>query len=569
MEKRWLIKEKGDSKTVASLAQALGVSELVANLLVQRGVRTYEEARRFFRPQISDLYNPYLMKDMDKAIERLDKALKENQSILVFGDYDVDGTTATSLVYKYLKHLNANVDYYIPDRYKEGYGVSFLGIDWAVENDINLIITVDCGIKENEKINYAVQQGIDVIVCDHHTVGNELPNACAVLDPQRPDCGYPYKYLSGCGVAFKFMQAYATRINDVPENYTCYLDLVAVSIGSDIVPITGENRTLAYYGLKKLSTDPCIGLKSVIKLTDLENREIQINDIVFKIGPRINAAGRIESGRTAVELLITEDENEADEIGENIDKFNTERKMHDNKITAEALHEIEKDVALHDSYTTVVFSEEWHKGVVGIVASRLTETYYRPTIVFTENNGLVVGSARSVEGFDLYKAISSCEDLLENYGGHTFAAGITLKKENLEAFKQRFEEYVKNNITEEQRCPTVNIDLEIEIKDITPKLYRLIKQFAPFGPGNMTPVFMSRQVYDNGCGRKVGKGGDHLKLKLVQQVGDNNCIEGIGFWMGKYFDKTSEYKPFDICYHINENTFMNNTTLQMQAIDIK
>lgn len=568
-EKRWTVKECNDKETVARLMNELGVDRLVATLLVQRGIKTYDEAKRFFRPQISDLYDPFLMKDMDKAVERLSKAIDNNEKILIFGDYDVDGTTATALMVRYLKGRNANVDFYIPDRYAEGYGLSEKGMDYASENGIKLLITVDCGIKGNEKIDYANSKGIDVIVCDHHTVGDEIPNAYAVLDPKRPDCEYPFCELSGCGVAFKLLQGYIQKHNLPIEDITCYLDLVAVSIGSDIVPIIDENRTLAYYGLKKLSDTPCTGLESIIDLTDLSNKEIQINDIVFKIGPRINAAGRIDTGKTAVDLLTTSDRDFAMQIGSEIDSMNSYRKEIDRTITEEALNQIKSDEKLKNAYSTVVFSENWHKGVVGIVASRLTETYYRPTIVLTENNGLVVGSARSVEGFDLYKAITSCSDLLENFGGHTFAAGLSMKKENLEEFKQRFEEYVKNNIAEEQRQPVIKIDMEIMVKEITPKLYRILKQFAPFGPGNMSPIFSSRQIYDNGMGRQIGRNLEHLKLKIVQQIGDNNCIDGVGFGFGSNYEIISEYKPFDICYHITENNFMNQTTLQIQVLDIK
>ena len=568
-EKRWTIKECSDKESVTRLMDELGVDRLVATLLVQRGITTYDGAKRFFRPQISDLYDPFLMKDMDKAVERLTKAIDNNEKILIFGDYDVDGTTATALMVRYLRKINANVDSYIPDRYAEGYGLSDKGIDFAAENGVNLLITVDCGIKGNEKIDYANSRGIDVIVCDHHTAGDEIPNAIAVLDPKRPDCNYPFSELSGCGVAFKLLQGYVQKHNKPIEDIICYLDLVAVSIGSDIVPIIDENRTLAFYGLQKLNTNPCTGLESIIDLTDLSSKEIQINDIVFKIGPRINAAGRIDTGKTAVDLLTTRDKDFALQIGNSIDGMNSYRKEIDRNITEEALAQIESDPDNDKKYTTVVFSESWHKGVVGIVASRLTETYYRPTIVLTENNGLVVGSARSVEGFDLYKAITSCSDLLENFGGHTFAAGLSMKKENLNEFKRRFEEYVKANILEEQRQPVIKIDMEILVKEITPKLYRILKQFAPFGPGNMSPIFASHQIYDNGMGRQIGKNQEHLKLKIVQQIGDNNCIDGVGFGFGSYYETISEYKPFNICYHITENNFMNQPTLQIQVLDIK
>ena len=555
-EKLWTVKECNDKESVERLMKDVGVDRLIATLLVQRGIHNYDEAKKFFRPQLSDLYDPFLMKDMDKAVDRLTRAIDNKENILIFGDYDVDGTTATALMLRYLKSRNANVIFYIPDRYLEGYGLSTQGIDYAAENGTTLLITVDCGIKGNENIDYANSKGIDVIVCDHHTVGEELPKALAVLDPKRPDCGYPFNELSGCGVAFKLLQGYIQKHNLDLEDITRYLDLVAVSIGSDIVPIIDENRILAFYGLQELNTSPCTGLESIIDLTDLSNKEIQINDIVFKIGPRINAAGRIDTGKTAVELLTTTDRDFALQIGNSIDGMNSYRKEIDHNITEEAIAQIEADENLKNAYSTVVFSPNWHKGVVGIVASRLTESYYRPTIVLTENNGLVVGSARSVEGFDLYSAVTACGDLLESFGGHTYAAGLTMKKENLEPFKQRFEEYVKANITEEQRRPIIRIDTEILIKEITPKTFRILKQFAPFGPGNMSPIFASRQIYDNGMGRQIGKNLEHLKLKIVQQIGDNNCIDGVGF-------------GFDICYHIVENNFMNQTTLQIQLLDLK
>ncbi|MBQ2352295.1 MAG: single-stranded-DNA-specific exonuclease RecJ, partial [Bacteroidales bacterium] len=481
-EKLWTVKECDDKESVERLMKDVGVDKLVATLLVQRGIHNYDEAKRFFRPQLADLYDPFLMKDMDKAVDRLTRAIDNKEKILIFGDYDVDGTTATALMLRYLKSRNANVDFYIPDRYLEGYGLSSQGIDYAAENGTTLLITVDCGIKGNEKIDYANSKGIDVIVCDHHTVGEELPKAFAVLDPKRPDCNYPFNELSGCGVAFKLLQGYIQKHNLDIEDITRYLDLVAVSIGSDIVPIIDENRILAYYGLQELNTSPCTGLESIIDLTDLSSKEIQINDIVFKIGPRINAAGRIDTGKTAVELLTTTDRDFALQIGNSIDGMNSYRKEIDRNITEEAIAQIEADENLKNAYSTVVFSPNWHKGVVGIVASRLTESYYRPTIVLTENNGLVVGSARSVEGFDLYSAVTACGDLLESFGGHTYAAGLTMKKENLEPFRQRFEEYVRANITEDQRRPVIRIDTEIMIKEITPKTFRILKQFAPFGP---------------------------------------------------------------------------------------
>ncbi|MDD3686334.1 MAG: single-stranded-DNA-specific exonuclease RecJ [Bacteroidales bacterium] len=569
MKKRWLIRQSGDLEKVEKLSTLLNVDLKIANLLVQRGVETFEEARVFFRPELSDLHDPFLMKDMDKAVERLIKAVNEKEPILIYGDYDVDGTTAIAVIYNYLKRFHPNITFYVPDRYNEGYGISFQGIDHAEMLGCKLVIAVDCGIKAVEKTKYANQKGIDLIICDHHNPGSELPEAIAVLDPKRSDCDYPFKELSGCGVAFKFMQAYCSTVRDDFANLTKYLDLVVVSIGSDIVPVIGENRILSYYGLQQLNNDPLPGLKSIITITGLTDKEIQINDIVFKIGPRINAAGRMESGKRAVELLISENVSFADVIGQEIDCINSSRKELDHGITEEALNMISTSEISKNAYSTVVFHEEWHKGVIGIVASRLTETYYRPTVVFTKSNGMATGSARSVPGYNLYEAIESCSDLLENFGGHMYAAGLTLKMENLDEFRIRFEDYVRNTITDAQRIPVINADMEIEIKDITPKFYRILKQFAPFGPENMTPTFVSKGVYDNGSVKKVGKDGDHLKLKVVQHLGDNRCIEGIGFNFGSFHNHIKEYNPFDLCYQIFENNFMNQTFLQILVKDIK
>lgn len=569
MKKRWLVRQDGDRDKIEKLSSVLNVDEKIANLLVQRGVETFEEARVFFRPELSDLHDPFLMKDMDKAVDRLIRAVKNKEHILIYGDYDVDGTTAIAVIYNYMKKFHADLSFYVPDRYNEGYGISFQGIDYAVENKCSLVIAVDCGIKAIEKTKYANDNNIDIIICDHHNPGNELPEAYAVLDPKRSDCNYPYKELSGCGVAFKFMQAYCHTVRDDFENLTKYLDLVVVSIGSDIVPVTGENRILSYYGLMQLNTDPLPGLKSIIAITGLTDKEIQINDIVFKIGPRINAAGRMESGKRAVELLVSETDDFADKIGFEINTINSSRKELDHDITEQALAMIHGCEISRAAYTTVVFSEAWHKGVIGIVASRLTETYYRPTVVFTKTGDMATGSARSVPGYNLYEAIESCSDLLENFGGHMYAAGLTLKLEKLEEFRERFESYVKSTITEAQRIPVINADMEIEIKDITPKFYRILKQFAPFGPENMTPTFISKNVYDNGSVKKVGKEGDHLKLKVVQQLGDNRCIEGIGFNFGEYYEYIKDFNPFNLCYQIFENNFMNQTFLQILVKDIQ
>lgn len=569
MKKRWLIRQNGDFEKVDKLSSLLNIDEKIANLLVQRGVETFEEARVFFRPELSDLHDPFLMKDMDKAVNRLQRAIENNEEILIFGDYDVDGTTAIAVIYNYIKRFHSKISFYVPDRYAEGYGISFQGIDHAETIGCTLVIAVDCGIKAIEKTKYANTKGIDLIICDHHNPGAELPEAIAVLDPKRKDCDYPFTELSGCGVAFKFMQAYCSTIRDDFANLTKYLDLVVVSIGSDIVPVIGENRILSYYGLLQLNTDPLPGLKSIITITGLTDKEIQINDIVFKIGPRINAAGRMELGKRAVELLVSENITFADIIGQEIDGINSNRKELDHGITEQALNMIHNSEISRNAYSTVLYHEEWHKGVIGIVASRLTETYFRPTVIFTKSNGMVTGSARSVPGYNLYEAIESCSDLLENFGGHMYAAGLTLKLENLEAFKNRFEEYVKETITDDQRIPAINADMEIGIKDITPRFYRILKQFAPFGPENMTPTFVSYGIYDNGSVKKVGKEGDHLKLKVIQNLGDNRCVEGIGFNFGSFYEHIKQYNSFNLCYQIFENNFMNQTFLQILVKDIQ
>ncbi|MDR2010757.1 MAG: single-stranded-DNA-specific exonuclease RecJ [Bacteroidales bacterium] len=568
IERKWVVKQEGDLKKVEVLSNILNIDKKIAGLLVQRGIETYEQARIFFRPQLSDLHDPFLMKDMEKAVSRLNEAIKNGENILIYGDYDVDGTTGIALIYGFLRAIYPNILYYVPDRYTEGYGMSIDGMEYASANSVSLVIAVDCGIKDYVEIEFARKLSIDVIVCDHHNQGEELPNAYAILDPKRNDCNYPYKNLSGCGVAFKFLQAFCQITKRDYCHLVKFLDLVVVSIGSDIVPITGENRILAHFGLLQLNTDPCPGLKSIISIAGLTDKEIQINDIVFKIGPRINAAGRIESGKRAVELLIAEESNYAEKMGFEINTINSSRKELDQDITEQALKMIEESEISKNTYSTVLYNESWHKGVLGIVASRLTETYYRPTIIFTKSNGFLTGSARSVPGYNLYEAVEACSDLLENFGGHMYAAGLTLKMENINAFRERFEEYVRSTITEAQRIPVINADMEIEIKDITPKFYRILKQFAPFGPENMTPTFVSRRIYDNGCGKQVGKKGEHLKVKLVQQLGDNRCIEGIGFNFGQYYDYIKDYNSFDICYQIFENNFMNQNFLQIFIKDI-
>lgn len=569
METQWIFSPIDATQEILQqqIATELGVSPVIAKILVQRGVTTFEEARLFFRPDLSQLHDPFLIKDMDKAVERLNVALSKKEGILIYGDYDVDGTTAVALVYNILHRYTSNIDFYIPDRYTEGYGISYKGIDFAKTQGYSLIIALDCGIKAIEKVDYANKLGIDFIICDHHTPDDELPKALAVLDSKRNDCTYPYEHLSGCGVGFKFMQAFA-QDNGIPfDKLKPLLDLVVVSIASDIVPITGENRILASFGLKQLNENPSLGLKSIINLCGLSNKDITISDIVFKIGPRINASGRIQSGREVVELLVTHDVDFAKEKSDCINSYNDERRNIDKQTTEEAKLVL-GDISEGDS-SIVIYNSEWHKGIVGIVASRLAEEYYRPTIVLTLANGFISGSARSIPGFDIYKAIDNCRDLLENFGGHIYAAGLTLKESALEEFKQRFETYVRANILPEQKSPQIEIDAEIAFKDITPKFFRILKQCGPFGPGNMKPVFCTRRVFDyNGNSRLVGREHEHLKLELVD-ASCENVMNGIAFRMKDYNDDLKAFNPLDICYTIEENVFNGNTSLQLQVRDIK
>ncbi|MEA3448462.1 MAG: single-stranded-DNA-specific exonuclease RecJ [Bacteroidota bacterium] len=570
MDKKWQLRTKEDKEIVSSLSKNLNIEESLANILAQRNIRNFEEAKKFFRPSLNDLHDPFLMKDMDKAVERLNYAISQHQKILIYGDYDVDGTTSVALIFNYLSKFHSEMGFYIPNRYDEGYGISFRGIDYAHDNGYHLIIALDCGIKAMEKATYAKTKGIDLIICDHHTPGESLPDAVAVLDPKRKDCPYPYKQLSGCGVGYKLLQAFNKNNKlDQKELYNL-LDLVVVSIGSDIVPITGENRVLAHYGLKVLNRNPQTGLKTIINLSGLDEKEINISDIVFKIGPRINAAGRMESGNTAVELLVSKEDSTALTIAKQITEFNDTRKTLDHDITDKALEQIQDELKKQDKKTTVVYSEDWHKGVIGIVASRLIEHHYKPTVVFTKSNGVLSGSARSVQGYNLYDSIESCSHLLDNFGGHMYAAGLTLKPENLEAFKRCFETHVTDNILPEQLVPCIDVDLELdELNAITPKFYRILKQFAPFGPGNMKPVFVSRNVYDNGWAKPVGKNKEHLKLKVVSKPGDGLAVDAIGFGFGHLYDKITNFQPFDLCYTIEENLFMGKTSLQMMIKDIK
>ena len=550
------------------LADELSISPILSQLLVQRDIFTFEDARSFFRPDLSDLHDPFLMADMQKAVNRLTLAMKKNEKILVYGDYDVDGTTSVSLVYKFLKQFYSNVDFYIPDRYNEGYGISIQGIDYAAVNDYKLVVALDCGIKAIEKVKYANAKGVDFIICDHHTPDAELPPAIAVLDPKRVDCQYPYKHLSGCGVGFKLMQAFAITNNIDFSQLTPLLDLLALSIASDIVPITGENRILAFFGLKQINTNPSVGLKGILDVCGLADKEITISDIVFKIGPRINASGRMKLAYEAVELLVSTDHVFAKEKSDTINEYNNDRKDLDKFITDEAIALIVADKRYADRRSIVVHKPDWHKGVIGIVASRLSEEYYKPSIVLSNSNGLASGSARSVSGFDIYKAIDSCRDLLENFGGHMYAAGLSMKEENVQEFTDRFEKYVSENILLEQTYPQIDIDAVLEFKDITPKFFRVLKQFAPFGPGNMKPIFVSKKVFDYGTSRLVGKEQEHLKLELVDSSCEN-VMNGIAFRMHEYNDHLKALNPLDICYTLEENSFNGNITTQLMIRDIK
>ena len=567
-EKKWILKDIVAGETVARLSSELGIDPVLARLLVQRGIGTFQEARAFFRPSLDNLHDPFLMKDMDKAVERVEAAVRSGEKILVYGDYDVDGTTAVSLVYSFLQRLTRNVDFYVPDRYDEGYGVSYKGIDWAADNGFGLIITLDCGIKANDKVSYAAGKGIDVIVCDHHLPENDLPAAVAVLDPKRSDCGYPFDDLSGCGVGFKLVQAYSQK-NGIPfESLIPLLDLLVVSISSDLVSVVGENRILAHFGLKQLNENPRKGLLAMIHLSGLDPEHITIDDIVFKIGPRINAAGRMESGRMAVELLTAGSDEVAARIGSEINRYNNERKNIDREITREALEMVRSGNCLSARNATIVYNPSWHKGVVGIVASRLVEAFYRPTIVLTKSNGFVTGSARSVHGFDLYDAIESCADLLENFGGHLYAAGLTLKEENLPEFCERIENFIEKHINEDMLTPVIMIDTILDFSQITPKFFRILKQFQPFGPGNNAPVFLTENVYDNGNVRKVGADGGHLKLELIQESQPYRSISAIAFNKSEHFDHIKAGNPVDVCYSIVENYYRGIANLQLRIKDL-
>jgi single-stranded-DNA-specific exonuclease len=568
MDKRWVVKEKGDTAVVKQLAGTLGVSDSLANLMVQRNITSSDEAKAFFNPSLDYLHDPFLMKDMNIAVDRISTAVKKNEKILVYGDYDVDGTTAVALMYSFLKDQYSNVDYYIPDRYKEGYGVSFQGLDYAFQSNCKLVITLDCGIKAVEKVKYARTKGLDVIICDHHYPGDEIPKALAVLDPKQPSCSYPYKELSGCGVGFKLIHAYS-RVHGIPfSSIYHYLDLVAVSIASDIVPITGENRVLAYFGLKQLNESPRTGLKEIMRESEV-SRALTVEDVVFKIGPRINAAGRMETGSKAVDLLVSTDTRLAIGISKEISNFNIERRSVDRIITTEAMRMISEDQRNVNSRTTVLYNPTWKKGVIGIVASRLIETYYRPTVILTESNGFATGSARSVQGYDLYQAIEACSDLLESFGGHMFAAGLTLKKENIGPFMERFEKHVYKTITDEQLIPRIFIDTELSFSEINEDFFKTMSLFQPFGPENMSPVFVSRNVFDTGAGRMVGSNGEHLKLDLCQESTGRKSFPAIAFNQANHIEYIRGGNPFDICYSLEMNEFRGNKNLQLNIRDIK
>jgi single-stranded-DNA-specific exonuclease len=574
MEKRWTIKPSGDETIVKKLISELGIDKITASLLIQRGITTFEDAKKFFRPSIETLHDPFLMKDMDKAITRLEKAIHQKEKILVYGDYDVDGTTSVALVYSFLKKIITHqkgaadelIDYYIPDRYAEGYGISFQGIDFAKKNNFTLIIALDCGIKSIDKIDYANERNIDFIICDHHRPGNELPKAVAVLDAKRADCSYPYDELCGCGVGFKLAQAFVQKNNLPFEELTEYLDLTAIAIAADLVPITGENRTLCYFGLQQLNKNPRKGIKAILDLAEIK-KEITINELVFTVGPRINAAGRIESARNAVELLVSDTHENAKNSGININVTNLERRSLDQTITQQALSMIAENQELISKKSTVLFHPEWHKGVIGIVASRLIDKYYRPTIILTESNGKATGSARSVKDFDVYDAIEACSDLLEQFGGHKYAAGLTLKLENIEAFQKRFEDVVSSSIQDHQLIPEIEIDAFIELKDITPKFFRILKQFSPFGPGNMSPIFATKKIIDKGFVRIVGN--NHLKLDLHAIDNSSEAFSSIAFGQAAHFDAALKKKSFSACYTIEENNYNGNVSLQLNVKDLK
>ena len=566
MEKQWKIHKESEQPIPGDLQEKLNVDRIVARLLKVRNILNYEDAKKFFRPELSQLHDPFLMKGMRVAIDRINLAISKNEKVLIFGDYDVDGTTAVSLVYSFFKDHIQKIAYYIPDRYKEGYGISFKSIDFAAENNFTLVIALDCGIKAIDKINYANEKQVDFIICDHHLPGSGLPKALAILDQKQPDCAYPYKELSGAGIGFKLIQAFSYKNNLPQENCYKYLDLVATSIAADIVPITGENRIMAYYGLEKINSTPRPGIKALLNINQ-QKTPANISTLVFTLGPRINAAGRIEHGSKAVELLTGEEDPQADIFASAINDTNTQRRDLDLGTTLEAFELLDNDALTVSKRTTVLFNEHWHKGVIGIVASRLIEKYYRPTIILTESDGKVTGSARSVREYDVYSAIEKCSDLLEQFGGHKFAAGLSLKKENVEAFKTKFESVVSSSITPDQLTPKIEIDTEIEFHEITDKLLRILRQFAPHGPENMTPLFCSRGVFDTGWGQVFGN--NHLKLELFQKSNPNIRFQAIAFDKGDYVNFFQRKTPMDIVFKIQENEFKGGATIQLVIEDLK
>ena len=561
---RWTLKPKPESSQIEALQKALQVDPVIATLLLERGIETFEEAKKFFRPSLNDLHDPFLMKDMDKAVARIEKAISNKENILVYGDYDVDGTTSVALMSSYLKTRYELVLTYIPNRYDEGYGISYKGINFALENDFTLVIALDCGIKAVEKVAYAKGLGIDFIICDHHRPGPDIPDAVAVLDPKQVDCNYPYKELCGCGVGFKLIQALHSKDGKGAEDLVEYLDLVATAIGADIVPITGENRVLAYFGLQVINTFPRPGIKALLE--QVNKTELTITDVVFVVAPRINAAGRMKHGNYAVTLLVETDYEKALQFAAEIDEYNSDRRVEDKRITEEALIQIEQ-LGEQNNFTTVVYQEDWHKGVIGIVASRLTETYYRPTLVFTRSGDKLAASARSVRDFDVYNVIEACSEFIEQYGGHKYAAGLTMKEENYQAFKQAFEDEVSKTIDRSLLIPEIKIDAKIDLKDITPKFYRIIKQFAPYGPENMTPVFMTEDLKDTGYGKCVGADKTHLRMTVVQPGA--NALVAIGFGMGDKVDLITDNKLFKVVYSVDENEWNGNVSLQLKLRDVK
>ena len=568
MDSIWKIRELSDDEQALTkqLAQELSISELSARMLVVRGIRTADAARKYIRPTLDEINDPFLMRDMDKAVARLEKALNDRERILVYGDYDVDGTTAVALMYTFLKGLTDNVDFYIPDRYTEGYGISFKGVDYAQSTGCTLIVALDCGIKAVDKVEYATNRHIDFIVCDHHTPGDELPKAVAVLNMKRADCNYPYKDLSGCGVGFKLIQAYS-QTHNISIPWHTMLPLVVMAIASDVVSVTGENRVLAFYGLKEINNSPAPGIAALIEVAGIDPKHVTITDLGFKLGPRINACGRLYSGRDAVELLITDDVEFARQRAQDINSYNAERQTYDRTTAEEALAMLAADPDNEKKHTTVVYSPTWHKGVVGIAASRLTETFYRPTIVLTAgDNGVISGSARSVAGFDIYTAIDSCRDLLTNFGGHQFAAGLSMLESSLPEFKRRFEEYVAAHITEEQQHPTIQVEAEIEYADITDQFFKVLRCLEPFGPGNPRPVFVTRNVINNRYTKRVGKTGEHLRLDVTDRTA---AISGIAFGKGDLALHLQNGNAVDICYELDENVFNGVRSIQMMVEDIK